>query len=402
MSSPSRKLIHHAPSGIDEGLMQPSEARQVAVNHLLGMSHDWLDVSNYASAHYVLGDTIRARVYAERALELNRNAHTLLNLGVTLETTGRFEEALLLAQEANALDPTDPFVGGLVADGLIRASRWQEGWPLYVKHHANWDWLRPAIREWEGPSESLLNKHILVLEGGGFGDNLIFLRYLPKLRALGAFITYMCPASLCPLVAENRLVDRLIPSTNGFADLIPSEYDCFVSLLALGAKFNETVESIQQWNAPYLKAAPIKTSSAIGICWKAGENVSPRKHRSLTLTQTAHILESRNDLLWTTLVVDELPPQDQVWKPEIKNWSHTASILSGLKLVITVDTGVAHLSGALGIPTWVLLPALSSWPFLLNRDDSPLYPSVRLFRSHHEGIDEAVESCISMLGAWSP
>ena len=380
----------------------PNEARQVAANHLLGLSQDWMDVSNYASAYYVLGETLVAHVFAERALQLNRNAYTLLNLGVILETWGRFDEALVLAREANALDPTDPFVGGLLADGLIRSSRWTEGWPLYTLHHANWKWLRTAIPEWSGPSESLKGKRLLVLEGGGFGDNIIFLRYLPTLRAMGAHITYMCPASLCPLVADNELVDRLIPSSNGYADLIPAEFDCFVSLLALGAKFNETVQSLEEWSAPYLQATPVKTPSPIGLCWKAGENVSPRKHRSLTPAQTTEILETRTDHVWTSLVVDEPPPQvtRQMWKPKILNWSDTARTLAGLKLVITVDTGVAHLAGALGIPTWVLLPALSSWPFLLNRDDSPLYPSVRLFRSHSEGISDAVESCISALEAW--
>lgn len=402
-------LCHHAPNNINAGMMLPGIARELVQQPSLAQSADWLDVSNFSAAQYVLGHTEEAFKFATRALEMNRNAHTLMNLGVILETSGQFAEALILAREANQLDPTDPFTGGLYADGLIRASRWREGWPFYVEHHCNWKWLRPAIREWDGPSDSLVGKHILVLEGGGFGDNLIFLRYLPKLRQLGAFITYMCPASLCSLVAENKLADRIIPSLNGFADLIPAEYDCFVSLLALGAKFGETVESIAEWNQPYLKADAEKSydisrfQPSIGLCWKAGENVSPRKHRSLTRVQTACLLESRPDQFWISLVVDDVPPQTsiQVIDPEIKSWSDTAATLDNLDLVITVDTGVAHLSGAMGIPTWVLLPALSSWPFLLDRDDSPLYPSVRLFRSQHEGIIDAVESCISALKAWS-
>ena len=207
-------------------------------------------------------------------------------------------------------------------------------------------------------------------------------------------------------------INHLLPTDNGRPDqIVPADYHCFVSLLALARCFEATVDG-HLWWGPYLFAHPEKSSlralplgrrvaPRVGFCWKAGEHVMPRKHRSLLRTDVQRILDAPtlHGVQWVSLVADEPPPPSvrEVLSPCLRDWSDTAAVIDNLDLVITVDTGVAHLAGAMGKPTWTLLPGLSSWPFLLDRCDSPLYPSMRLFRNSGEGIHGAVEAVLVAL-----
>ena len=198
-------VAHTTSRGEDERMMTVDAAQQFIAHAPDVATMDWLDLSNLASAHYIVCDTTRARFLAERAISLERNASTLLNLAVIMETYGDFRGAHSLAREAFALDPADPFVGGLYADSLIRLGRWREGWPVYTHQHANWDWLRVAIPEWPGPREPLAGRRILVLEGGGFGDNLLFLRWLPRLASLRRERNLHVPAHPLPSARKRAL-----------------------------------------------------------------------------------------------------------------------------------------------------------------------------------------------------
>ena len=349
----------------------------------------------------------------DAAVLLNRSTPSLMNLAIILETLGRFGESQSIAREAHMLDPTDELAGGLYADALIRDSQWREGWPLYIRYHHGLERLRQFIAEWPGPAVSLAGKRLLVIEGGGFGDNILFLRWLPRLAALGAHVTYVAPSTLVPLVAANADalgIRAVIPNLRGDAAIRPADYDYFVPLLALAHRFNLTVADLY-WTGPYLTVPPAKASirdvygealtPTVGLCWKAGEGAYPMRFRSLAEPQIRRLLAATN-VRWVSLQYDERPPDGlspRIDQPAIADWLDTAAILANLDLVVTVDTGVAHLGGAMGIPTWVMLPGRCSWPFLLSRDDSPLYPSVRLFRNGRVGIDHAVTAAAAALEA---
>jgi hypothetical protein len=140
----------------------------------------------------------------------------------------------------------------------------------------------------------------------------------------------------------------------------------------------------------------------VGICTKAGEGAYPRKYKTLSKSQARQLLQASTPagIQWVSLQYDEpLPTEDKVivLEPAIKDWSDTAAIIDNLDLVITVDTGVAHLAGAMGKPTWLMLPGRSSWPFLLKRMDSPFYPTMRLFRNESLGLEHTVNSVVAAL-----
>jgi len=400
---------HLARFAVEQKMMNVSDARAAITRLSNSLPDDWVELSNLASAHYVLGDVSRAAELYERVLQRERNVSTLMNAAVILETFGRFHDALPLAREANRLDPNDPYAGVLYSAALLRFERWREAWPDYVRYCANFDWLHLVLPEWKGLSQSIKGKRLLVLDEGGFGDNIFFFRWMPLLKKLGAHVTLKCPVGFAPLVEHYPFLDRVIGGgpQGQPVEVVPSEYDLFTSILDLGLHFDIELKDYE-WRGPYLHANPYKSSlrrsvlrrgifPSIGLCWKSGENVSPRKHRSLTPEQTSRILRTSCPLgqNWVSLVYDAHPPridEAPVLEPAMKDWSDTAAILSVLDLLITTDTGVAHLAGAMGIPTWVILPGISAWQFLLRHEYHPLYPSMRMFRNVGEGIDNAVDS----------
>jgi hypothetical protein len=405
---------HITTFGAEEKLMNVSDAHE-ALAREQKTTDDWLEQLNIASAHYLLGDVERALELATAALEQDRNQATLLNVAVILETYGRFEEAIDLILEAYRLDPTDGYAGTMCANSLLRLGRWEEAWPLFIQWQANVNFLRPFIPEWPGPSVSLKGKRILVIDGGGFGDNIFFLRWLPKLKALGAHVTLKCPSGFGPLVSSLPYIDSIVGGgePNKTFEFYPKDYDYFVSLLMLGHRFGITLENCGPI-VPYIHADSeqlrlrrmcLVRSQAVpvtGICWKAGELESPIRHRSLLRSQVERILKARipTGCDWVSLVYDEPPPRNtgaSILEPSIRNWGDTAAILGCLNLVVTTDTGVAHLAGAMGISAWVILPGISAWQYLVKSTSHPLYPSMRLFRNAGEGIDNAVDSVIAAL-----
>lgn len=408
---------HVTSQGVLQQLMLVPEARAFLLSPEAKSPRDWQEWTNLSAALFLVERYDEALDAGHIAVRHRRTTTTLLNLAIILETFGRFDESDPIAREASLMDPTDELAGGLYADSLIRRAQWHEGWPIYTRYHHGLERLREAIPEWPGEDEApIAGRRVLVVEGGGFGDNLLFLRWLPRLAELGARITLVAPRGLVPLLRGFPGVDRVIPNLRGDAAIRPADYDYFVPLLTLGRHFDITVESLAgAWRGPYIHAdrdkardrnvygATPHVTPVIGVCWRAGEGAYPVRYRTLSPAQLDRLLRARvpRGVRWVSLQYDETPPPSPpslvVDSPAIADWSDTAAIVANLDLVVTVDTGVAHLAGAMGVPVWVMLPGRCSWPFLLRRDDSPLYPSARVFRNGGIGIDRAVNAAISAL-----
>jgi len=347
---------------------------------------EWWEVSNWSSAYYLKGETETALRYAEQAIDMQESVATCINMAVILEANGRFREALPYAYRAYRCDPNDKRASALVGEALLRLGRFDEGWPYYVHNRVDFSWLLPVMPEWKGPEQGLKGQKLLVIEYGGFGDNFYFSRALPKLKEWGAKITYLCQAPLAPLFASMGY--DVIPNYAGNADINFYDYDCFTWLCSLGMKLAWNERNIP-WNGPYIHA-PRKwrwdSRLHIGFCSKAGEGASPRKTRFLTEEQRNRILDAfpygarMSDF---TLVTG--------------SWLDTAKAINKLDLMVTVDTGVAHLAAAMGKPTWVILPGCSAWQYLVDSERHPFYPTMRMFRNNTEGMDNAVKTCIKAL-----
>lgn len=375
------------PSHDHDGFMQPADARRAVAMLATHSPSEWYDYLNLSSAFFVLGDTRKAYDYGCEALAFRRNVGTLLNLAVILEVEGNFSDALDYSEEAYFRDPTDPIAACHYSDALLRFGRFQEAWPIYIwSHETRWGNLRQIIPMWDSRA-SLHAKRIVVLACGGYGDQILHLRWLPRLADLGAKVTFMCAPPLHSLLDGLLYIHRLVAN----ADLL--EHDFYVPLIGLAGAFCPFPEMIP--TPPYL---PSHNSYVIGrrrygLCTRAGEESFPRRHRSLSESQARHIIEAgrRNSVEWVDLNF-----------PQGASWKETADILDTLDVVVTVDTGVAHLAGAMGIPTWVMLPAISAAYYGLAGHQNLFYPSQYLFRSSTEGIDSAVYKCAAALeGIWT-
>lgn len=394
-----------------EAIMSRAEAFELVKRAEGKTPADWLSWKHLGTALHITGDSDGGLLCAKRAVELHRNATTLLDLAVILETFGRFEEALELSKEGNQLDPTNQFVGLLYAQGLLRQGRWTEAWPLFEHYCWGRIWeigLEEYIPQWQG--EPLKGKRILVLQGGGFGDNLMFMRWFRDLKEQGCHLTYACPDVMCPVLEGHPWIDRLLPTHEGpetgelpEVDIRPAEFDFFAPIMGLAKRVGATAENLR-WDGPYIKAKynrklPRNGKPLVGLCWMGAEKLDPRRHRSLNREQTTRLIEQgKQHVEWVNLQFGMEAPVP-IKSPQIKNWADTAATIESLDFVVTVDTGVMHLAGAMGKPVWALIPGLSDWKFLLGRSDSPFYPSLRLFRNKSIGLQNAMESVLKALHA---
>jgi len=279
------------------------------------------------------------------------------HLGVVLASLGQLDEAESLLREACKLAPRFAPAFHSLALLLLSEGRYSEGWPPYETRRLipnNVPKLKFKSPEWKGQDVS--GKHVLVVCEQGLGDEIMFSRFVPKLRELGATVTQVCKPPVAPLFPG---------AMSGFSDQYRSKpADFWVYVGSLPFRLGITLDNL----SPPAQI-PVSTSlgGGIGIV-AAGSSRHGHDHlRSLSGDDAATLHSFGRDLT-----------------PEAtgaKDLLETAGIIANLDLVITVDTAVAHLAGSMGKPTWVLLQRhFTDWRWLRRRIDSPWYPSIRLYR----------------------
>jgi hypothetical protein len=295
--------------------------------------------------------------------------------GAALEA-GRVSEAEALARLAVASAPTSSDAQMALGLVLLSAGRYAEAWPHYERRRAN----RPALpfREWDGRPVARL----AVWGEQGLGDQIQFARFVPVLIDRGVDVTLLCHPGLERLFSQ--LGANVIPMCG------PVEFpdpDAWVLGNSLPCRLGVTMETLPA--APYLSAAP-RGCGGIGIA-PAGNAGHPNdSNRSLPADAAAQLLSLPGAI--------DLRPEST----GARDFQDTAEIVAGLSLVISVDTSIAHLAGAMGKPCWVLLPYTNpDWRWGIGRIDSPWYPSLRLIRQPQAGDWNSVLSEISRLVAQS-
>jgi hypothetical protein len=415
-------ITRDSPTGLGIGyIMTRAEAEELIERARGKTPADWLSWTHIGQALHIIGDSVGGLRCARKAMELYPCSYTLLNTAVILECFGEFDEALELAANAVVMDPTNQFVGLLWAQGHLRRGNWAGAWASFEHYCWGRIWevgLEQYIPQWQG--ESLTGKKILILQGGGFGDNLMFMRWFQDLKEMGAHITYACPDVMVPLLEGHPWIDKLMPTHEGpDTDELPEldidvtkdgvkQFDYFAPIMGLPKRLGVTVESLR-WDGPYIKSNRAQRvhryhangTPVVGICWAGAEKLDPRRHRSLTVEQRDRLLAIKS-VTWVNLQYGTAVRGIQ--NPYIGNWADTAAIVDGLDFVVTVDTGVMHLAGAMGKRTIALIPSLSDWKFGLwknNGNRMHFYPSVQLVRNgefaKEPGLDYAVNWLVSEL-----
>lgn len=325
------------------------------------------------------------------------NGIAINNLGTLRRDNGRPDLALDYYEKALAIEPCNEQVIFNRAISRLTLGDYKNGWQDYEKRFGQ---ERPVqlyhqdIPRWNGAA--LDGKCLLVQSEQGYGDTLQFVRYLPFLQRFNGRVIFECQDRAIK-AALNGLGDIEILARG---DALP-HIDCQVPLLSLPLIFGTGVSSIPS-SAGYLAAAPEKIekwrdrlSSAsegklIGINW-AGRKTRLNGNRAMRLEHLEPLLDIQG-VNFVSLQLGEESAQVAAFgrwvvdlSAEIKDFGDTAAIMSNLDLVITIDSAVAHLAGALGVPAWVMLKYSPDWRWLLDRADSPWYSSVKLFRQQISG-----------------
>ena len=385
-------MLNRAVAAYNKG--QLNEAEQLC-QRIITIKRNFFDALHLvAVVQSGLGKKEEALASYDRALKVRPDyAEALSNRGNTLKELKRFEEAL--ASYDRALKVRPDFADALYNRGLIRllVGQYKDGW---ADHEWRWETTffpskRPKINVpiWQG--EDLSGRHLLVFSEQGLGDVIQFARYLSLLVERKCKVTSLAPVQLKRLLKLSFQPIEIVSELEGIHGI-----DFQVALMSLPHRFNTEPLSIPN-KVPYLKIEPhletrwkdrIGTQSfKIGIAWSGRPTHKNDHNRSINLSLFLPLLDAQ--ATFVSLQTDIRPNDAALLKEqenilnfgeELKDFSDTAAIISNLDLVISVDTSVAHLAGALGKPIWVLLPFIPDWRWLLDREDSPWYPTARLFR----------------------
>jgi len=361
-----------------------------------------------------------------RAMQLEAEAgsdgSSFVNAANNLVDAGDVDAALAL-YEANLGRQPSVDAHYDYAFALLTVGRLIEGWD-----HYEFRWmkspllsLRPHFQKPQWAGQNLEGKTILLLFEQGFGDALQFIRYAHDVKALGARVLLSVPDAFGALAARFPGVDALVDARTALPP-----FDFYIHLLSLPRAFGTDVASIPA-AVPYLEtdrancerwANRFNTTGGrlkVGLAWAGRPTHDRDRHRSIPLDALA-VLGRVAGVRYVGLQKD-VPPSDGQASPlgtdfvnlgpELRDFADTAAVIANMDLIVCVDTAVAHLAGAMGKPVWVMLPRPADFRWMLERDDTPWYPTMRLFRQHVPGdwsgvIDEvktALELRLQQTGA---
>lgn len=376
---------------------QPHEAL-ILLQHAVRLQPSMKEAhNNLGLAYYNLGRFAEAEACFQQALRLDsRYVEAHSNLGNVYKEQGRFEEALACYQLALWLAPDQVSTHYNRSLALLQQGNYVEGWRAY-----EWRWQRPqtpprtfAQPRWDG--SSLPAKTILLWSEQGLGDTIQFVRYAAVVKQRVGRVVLYCPPPLAALLSHCHGVDHIIPQGQ-----VVTDFDVQAPLLSLPAICGTTLETVPQaipyvvvdsarvaaWRAHLPGAATFR----IGIVWQGNPRHVWDRHRSAPLAS----LEALARVAHVTLIsLQKGAGREQlagvrkrfaVWDlgDELDEsggaFVDTAAVMASLDLVVTVDTAAAHLAGALGVPVWLALSQIADWRWLREHEDTPWYPSMRLF-----------------------
>jgi tetratricopeptide (TPR) repeat protein len=344
---------------------------------------------NYASFLLSVGDLEEAYQEALKGTELDPKIPPFA-LGNIVKAMGHPDLAAEYYAKARTFAPNASEAFASEAMAHLQMGDFERGWTLWEK--------RPDLNQTLGPLpfwNGQKNLHLLVYDDQGIGDTLQFLRFIRPLSALCARLTWRVPASLFRLCQDNFPFVRVVCETE------PSDvFDARCRLSSLGAFFVPTLSDVD--GGPYLKEnsalknvfAPHLTPvrlPRIGVVWAGNPAFRYDGQRSISFEQFEPLLsalgchgvslqkgQEEDSKKLETLAVLNIAR-------ELEDFADTAAVIASLDLVVTVDTAVAHLAGALGKPVFILLPFDSDWRWLIGRDDTPWYRKTRVFRQKVPG-----------------
>jgi tetratricopeptide (TPR) repeat protein len=353
---------------------------------------------NMGKSFHELGRYSEAIACYQKALRINPGHHKACNnIAKTYQDQCKIQKAALWFKKALQIKPDYVEARFNLATVHLLTENFKEGWKGYEWRFRRREWKRTYPHRYRQPrwtGENFAGKRLLVHSEQGLGDILQFVRYLPKVKARGGTVVFETRKALMDLFKNLPGMDDMVM----FApDRQPStEFDLYVPLASLPRIFETTLENIPA-EVPYLFADQEKivrwqerlseNGLRVGLVW-AGTDTDPRRACHLKWLKTlsdipgVYLYGLQKGIAAEQIEVEGLPQGMRMTNlgQEFEDFTDTAAVVENLDLIVSIDTSVAHLAGAMGKPVWLMLPYAADWRWFLNRDDSPWYPTMRLFR----------------------
>jgi hypothetical protein len=343
---------------------------------------------------------IQALSYYAQAFTIDPDSFSAHNnYGNVIRECGRPDRAIPYLKTALGLVPDQPTANFNLAVAYLLLGDYERGWPQY-EHRWRYEHLAGLLPKFDQPrwtGQELDNKTILVVGEQGHGDNIQFLRFMNDLQLTGARVILQVDPTLVTLFQHPNV--RVI----GFDAALP-EFDYWTPIMSVPGVLGITLDKLSK-DLHYLAADPVlargwqerlgpKKRLRVGFCWSGRRDTWINRHKGMPFENMLELIKQNPDYEWINLQVDcsseeeaQLSAAGVVCYPgSIRNFSDTAALVHHLDVVLSVDTAMAHLAGAMGRPTWIMLSWYAlDWRWLLGRDDSPWYQSARLFRQPSMG-----------------
>lgn len=361
-------------------------------------------------AHYNWGAALQSQGHVDLAISMFQSTlekspehiNALKNLAKALREKRNINASLSYYRRALVLQPDDPELHSSYSLTLLLNGEFSEGWKAYewrlksianpYKHKRNY-----AQHRWHG--ENLKNKTLFVYAEQGLGDTLQFSRYIPVLSSMGfGKIIFECQLPL------KRLMSTCFGDISDiveFGETLPV-FDVHCPLMSLPFEFCTTLDTIPN-KMPYLwvdeklaqewqKQLGKPNTLRVGLTWAGNPSLAGDKQRSFDFSLLSPLLKLAGIQFFSLQKGDASQQSENIidYSQTLNDFADTAALISQLDLVISVDTSVAHLAGAMGIPVWLLSRFEGDWRWLLNREDTPWYPSMLIFRQEQPGDWQAV------------
>lgn len=368
---------------------------------------NWALWNNICHAYSMIEDSENSLEAAMNAIKLSRGVSfdPFYNAGVALNSLNRIPEALAMYEIALELNSNNCHANYNYGICKLTMNICQDGWEKYENRFITSPLTgkfkqRFLSPDWDG--RKLKGKKLLVYIEQGLGDFIFFARFLPLLKEFGGTVSVEAQEELIPILGENLKIDEIISRKNDRDWKEPVESDYAVSICSLPRIFKiDSEEKIPK--DPYVfapnKPKPdfyLDEKLKIGLCW-CGNSGHQRDHtRSMSIEQLKPLTEVQNTQFfglvkgvnkvrkWPKGTVDLFQGIEDFpiinLEDQIKDFGDLMHYINHLDIVITVDTGLAHLAGAMGKKTWIMLGSEVDWRWGFNKTNSDWYPSVRLFR----------------------
>ena len=356
------------------------------------------------------------KCYAQAFVDDPDSASAFNNYGNVLREIGQPKRAIPFLQHALVLQPDNPTAQFNLAVSYLIQGDYARGWPAY---ECRWNYehlagTQPQYAQPRWAGQDLRDKAILVIGEQGHGDNIQFMRFLFNLHAAGARVLFQVTDGLIPMLSGSNVVHWV----GRYSDT-PPEFDYWIPIMSLPGILGITTENLpkvvsylnahqdlfQQWQQ---RLGP-KKRMRVGFCWSGRKDNWLNTHKGMPFDQMMALVKNNPTYEWVNLQVDASPEEDAVlaalgvtrYPGTIGSFADTAALIAHMDVVLSVDTSIAHLSAALGRPTWLMLNWFAPcWRWMLNRDSSPWYSSMRIFRQPAQDDWTSVTKKIEQYLSW--